>query len=151
MLKENIMFLNIYNRNQTRNNLWADLDKLQEELANSFFKPSSLFEGTPSINLYQNEDEVVVTALVPGLDAESIEMNVVDNHFLLRGIPKKEPNEGYSLVREEINTSEFMRSFDLPFKINSERVEANLKNGVLVVKLPKREEEKAKKITVKSE
>jgi len=145
------MFLNIYNRNQTRNNLWADLDKLQEELANSFFKPSSLFEGTPSINLYQNEDEVVVTALVPGLDAESIEMNVVDNHFLLRGIPKKEPNEGYSLVREEINTSEFMRSFDLPFKINSERVEANLKNGVLVVKLPKREEEKAKKITVKSE
>jgi len=145
------MFLNIYNRNQTRNNLWADLDKLQEELANSFFKPSSLFEGTPSINLYQNEDEVVVTALVPGLDAESIEMNVVDNHFLLKGNPKKEQNEGYTLAREEINTSEFMRSFDLPFKINSERVEANLKNGVLVVKLPKREEEKAKKITVKSE
>jgi HSP20 family protein len=44
-----------------------------------------------------------------------------------------------------------MRSFDLPFKINSERVEANLKNGVLVVKLPKAEEEKAKKINVKSE
>ena len=145
------MFLNIYNRNQTRNNLWADLDKLQEELANSFFKPSSLFGGTPSINLYQNEDEVVVTALVPGYDAESIEMNVVDNRFLLKGNPNKEQNEGYTLVREEINTSEFMRSFDLPFKINSERVEANLKNGVLVVKLPKREEEKAKKITVKSE
>jgi HSP20 family protein len=145
------MFLNIYNRNQTRNNLWADLDKLQEELVNSFFMPSSLFGGTPSINLYQNEDEVVVTALVPGYDAESIEMNVVDNRFLLKGNPKKEQNEGYTLVREEINTSEFMRSFDLPFKINSERVEANLKNGVLVVKLPKREEEKAKKITVKSE
>jgi len=145
------MFLNIYNRNQTRNNLWADLDNLQQELANSFFKPSSLFGGTPSINLYQNSDEVVVTALVPGYDAESIEMNVVDNRFLLKGNPKKEQNEGYTLVREEINTSEFMRSFDLPFKINSERVEANLKNGVLVVKLPKREEEKAKKITVKSE
>jgi HSP20 family protein len=145
------MFLNIYNRNQSRNNLWADLDKLQEELANSFFKPSSLNGGTPSINLYQNADEVVVTALVPGYDAESIEMNVVDNRFLLKGNPKKETNDGYTLVREEINTSEFMRSFDLPFKINSERVEANLKNGVLVVKLPKAEEEKAKKITVKSE
>ena len=145
------MFLNIYNRNQSRNNLWADLDMLQEELANTFFKPSSLFGGTPSINLYQNEEEVVVTALVPGYDAESIEMNVVDNRFLLKGNPKKQANEGYTLVREEINTSEFMRSFDLPFKINSERVEANLKNGVLVVKLPKAEEEKAKKITVKSE
>jgi HSP20 family protein len=145
------MFLNIYNRNHSRNNLWADLDKLQEELANSFFKPSSIYGGTPSINLYQNADEVVVTALVPGYDAESIEMNVVDNRFLLKGNPKKETNEGYTLVREEINTSEFMRSFDLPFKINSDRVEANLKNGVLVVKLPKAEEEKAKKINVKSE
>jgi HSP20 family protein len=145
------MFLNIYNRNQLRNNLWADLDILQEELANSFFKPSSLFGGTPSINLYQNEEEVVVTALVPGYDAESIEMNVVDNRFILKGNPKKQTNEGYTLVREETSISEFMRSFDLPFKINSERVEATLKNGVLLVKLPKAEEEKAKKITVKSE
>lgn len=145
------MFLNIYDRNRTRNNIWADLDQLQEQLAQTFFRPSVLNGGYPSINLYQNEEEVVVTALIPGLDTESLEMNVVENRFLLKGNPKKEPNEGYQLIREEIPTSEFMRSFDLPFKINSDRVEATLKNGVLVVKLPKADEEKAKKITVKTE
>lgn len=147
------MYLNLLDRNRIANSLWADLDRLGDELSAGFLKGSSVnyYRNYPSVNLYQNDEEIVVTALIPGYDSNSIEMSVVDNRFTLKGNPKKESKEGYSPVREEIASSEFMRSFDLPFKINSEKVEATLKNGVLVVKLPKAEEEKAKKITVRSE
>lgn len=147
------MILSYYDRARRGNGLWADLDRWAEELSGGFMKSSSVnqFSQYPPVNLYQNEEEIVVTALIPGYDSTSLEMSVVDNRFTLKGNPKKETKEGLKLVREEIAISEFMRSFDLPFKINSEKVEATLKNGVLVVKLPKAEEEKAKKITVKSE
>jgi HSP20 family protein len=147
------MFITHFDRNRSRTNLWADLDRLQEELSNAFGKGSGVnsYGSYPSVNLYQNEEEVVVTAFLPGIESSELEMSVVDNRFIVKGNPKKETKEGLSLIREEIVGSEFMRSFDLPFKINSERVAANLKNGILTVKLPKAEEEKAKKITVKSE
>lgn len=147
------MILGTYDRMRRANSLWADLDKWAEELSGGLLKTSSVnyYSQYPSVNLYQNDEEIVVTALIPGYDSNSLEMSVVDNRFTLKGNPAKESKDGYTLVREEIASSEFMRSFDLPFKINSERVEATLKNGVLLVKLPKAEEEKAKKITVKSE
>ena len=147
------MFLNIYDRNRIKSGLWADLDRLSEELSNSFMKSSQVnfYSNYPAVNLYQNEEEIVVTTLIPGFDADALEMSVVDNRFTLKGNPKKEKQETTNTIREEIASTEFMRSFDLPFKINSEKVGATLKNGVLVVKLPKAEEEKAKKITVKSE
>lgn len=147
------MFITHFDRNRSRTNLWADLDRLQEELSSAFGKGSGVnsYGSYPSVNLYQNEEEVVVTAFLPGIESSELEMSVVENRFIVKGNPKKETREGLSLIREEIVGSEFMRSFDLPFKINSERVAANLKNGILTVKLPKAEEEKAKKITVKSE
>jgi HSP20 family protein len=147
------MFLNHFDKNRIGANLWADLDRLQEELSTAFGKGSGVnnYGSYPSVNLYQNEEEVLVTAFLPGIDTSDLEMSVVENRFLLKGNPKKESKEGLSVIREELLGSEFMRSFELPFKINSEKVTANLKNGVLAVKLPKAEDEKAKKITVKSE
>ena len=147
------MFLNMVDRNRGKLGLWADLDRLSEELSHSFLKSSQVngYSHYPAVNLYQNEEEIVVTALIPGLTSDTLEMSVIDNRFTIKGNPKKENKEGYTTIREEIASSEFMRSFDLPFKINSEKVGATLKNGVLVVKLPKAEEEKAKKISVKSE
>ena len=147
------MFLNHFDKNRFGINLWADLDCMQEELSSRIMKGNGVnhFDSYPSVNLYQNEEEVFVTAFLPGIDTSDIEMSVVENRFLLKGNPKKEPKEGVSLIREELLGSEFMRSFELPFKINSDRVTANLKNGVLSVKLPKADEEKAKKINVKSE
>ena len=147
------MFLNHFDKNRFGINLWADLDRIQEELSSRIMKGNGVnhYGSYPSVNLYQNEEEVLVTAFLPGIDTSDFEMSVVENRFLLKGNPKKEPKEGVSLIREELLGSEFMRSFELPFKINSDRVTANLKNGVLSVKLPKADEEKAKKINVKSE
>jgi len=153
VLRREEMFLNHFDKNRFGINLWADLDRLQEELSSKIGKDNGVnhYGSYPSVNLYQNEEEVLVTAFLPGIDTSDLEMSVVENQFLIKGNAKKEPKEGLSLIREELLKSEFKRSFELPFKINSDRVTANLKNGVLTVKLPKADEEKAKKITVKSE
>jgi HSP20 family protein len=85
------MFLNHFDKNRIGANLWADLDRLQEELSTAFGKGSGVnnYSSYPSVNLYQNEEEVLVTAYLPGIDTSDLEMSVVENRFLLKGNPKK--------------------------------------------------------------
>jgi len=90
-----------------------------------------------------------VEAELPGLKMSDLEILVTgEDQLSIRGVRKTPSNEGGMWLRQERGLGQFSRLFDLPIGVDVERVEASLKNGVLTIKLPKREDEKPRKITV---
>jgi HSP20 family protein len=105
----------------------------------------------PSINLWQNEEEALLTAELPGVAAEDLDISVVQNSLTLRGTrkgPERKPEETYH--RQERWQGQFVRSLGLPFDVDTEKIEARFQDGVLSIRLPKIEEEKPKKIAIKA-
>ena len=105
----------------------------------------------PPLNVWSNEDEVVVQAELPGFAAEEIDVSVVQNTLTLRGARKPEElKEGESVHRRERWAGKFVRSLEVPFDVDGGKVEAEFKNGVLSIRMPRAEEHKPKKIAVKT-
>lgn len=147
------MYLNNLEK-RIKNSIWSDIDRLQEELANVFFPGgySSYYVSYPPVNLYSNQEQILLTALIPGYEPDAIDISVKDNKITLKGNKKREElAEGVDVHRQEIYNRDFIRSIELPFNVDSNRVEAKYKNGVLYVTLPRVEAEKPRKIQVKLE
>ena len=105
----------------------------------------------PRIDLHQNENNIILTAELPGIKAEDLDISVQDKVITLRG--KREQSDlkkGESWLHQEQSYGEFSRSFRLPYRIDSEKVDAKLKDGVLTLTLPKSEESQTKQIQIKS-
>ena len=105
---------------------------------------------TPAVNVYTKDNDALVTAEVPGYQAGDIDVSVNQNTLTIRGNPGEESAEGRSYHRRERQSGRFVRSLELPFNVNGEAVEAGLHDGVLEITLPRAEEDKVKKITVKT-
>ncbi|APF20506.1 heat shock protein Hsp20 [Caldithrix abyssi DSM 13497] len=107
----------------------------------------------PSVDVKEKDKEIIVTAELPGMDAEDIEINISDDVLTLRGEKReeKEEKEG-NFYRRECSYGSFHRDIPLPAEIDPDKVEAEFKRGVLKVRLPKKpeSERKAKKIEVKT-
>lgn len=104
---------------------------------------------TPSVDIYETPDRVVMKAELPGLTREDIEINVRDNTLSLRGERKFEKDvkeENY--LRIERAYGSFQRSFTLPATIQQDKIKAVFKDGVLEVTLPKAEEARPKQIKI---
>ncbi len=107
--------------------------------------------GFPKVDIADTEKEIVVTANVPGIVPEDISVEVSDGVLSISGQTNKEQKEeskDKKYYRFERESGSFSRSFSLPSKVDEKNIEAETKNGVLVIKLPKIKEEK-KKIPVK--
>ena len=105
----------------------------------------------PAINVKSNEEEVVVMAELPGFAPDDIELAVEANILTLRGSREgEELNEGEAYHRRERWSGRFERAIALPFKVDSARVEAEFSRGELVIKLPRAEAHKPKKIAIKA-
>jgi HSP20 family protein len=106
-------------------------------------------DASPAVNIYSNDEEVLLTAELPGIDLEKLDVSVNGRNVTISGsraaCVEKEGEK--ALLKERADIS-FNRTFTLPFTIDSEKVEADYKNGILSVKLPKVEAEKPKSIKV---
>jgi HSP20 family protein len=104
---------------------------------------------TPAVDIYENNDDVVVKAELPGVEKDQISVEVKDGILSLRGERKfeKEVKEE-SYHRIERSYGSFQRSFSLPVTVNQEKVTARFQDGVLEVRLPKKEQAKPKQIQV---
>jgi HSP20 family protein len=105
----------------------------------------------PAMNVWTSENSAIVTAELPGVNTENIDISVEDELLTLRG--NREPDEleeGMKFHRRERRYGAFARTFRLPFSIEANAVEATFKNGVLSITLPRAEAEKPKRIEVKS-
>lgn len=106
----------------------------------------------PATNLWVSEDNAVVTAEIPGIGSDDLEISVIKDTLTLRGSRKAEElNEGESYHRRERWSGQFTKTLGLPFAVESDKVEARFSKGVLFISLPRAEAEKPRKISVKSE
>jgi HSP20 family protein len=139
----------------------TDMDRLFEEFRNewenTFLMPRTWATDLvrqPLIDLADNGREYVVKAELPGINKDDLNIEVTENGIEISGETKSEEKEedkdrGY--IRRERRYSKFYRSLPLPENILTDKAEADLKDGVLTVKLPKAAplEKKAKKLPVK--
>ena len=131
------------------------MDRLQNEMNRLFENhyPARLRRapGYPAMNVWNNEDGLIVTAEVPGVSPEDIEVSVVGETLTLSGVRKPdELNEDSRYHRQERGYGKFNRSLQLPFPVDITQVEATFKHGVLSITMPRAEEDKPRKIAVKS-
>jgi HSP20 family protein len=105
----------------------------------------------PSLDLAETDSNVEVRMDIPGMEAKDIDIQVNGNLLTISGERKEEREEkGKTFHRIERRVGSFSRSLTLPCQVKEDAVDAQYKNGLLTVKLPKTEEAKSKKITVKS-
>lgn len=104
----------------------------------------------PPVDIYEVDGELVLKAELPDMNREAIDVTVENNTLTIRG-ERKLDNEikQENFHRVERAYGSFMRTFSLPPTVDAGRIEAEYKNGVLTVKLPMREEAKARQIDVK--
>ena len=138
---------------------FRDLSAIQERmnqifedaLARSRGREEGLRTGmwTPAVDIYENNDSVVVKAELPGVERDQISVEVKDGILTLRGERKfeKEVKEE-SYHRIERSYGNFQRSFSLPVSVEQDEVTARFKDGVLEVILPKKEQARPKQIQV---
>jgi HSP20 family protein len=106
----------------------------------------------PLLNVRQIENAYVVTAEIPGIKTEDLEIKIDGDTLTLKGERRPyETGEGASYHRRERATGTFQRSLTLPAKIDSEAVTANYKDGVLTITLQKEKAAVPKQITVTTE
>ena len=104
----------------------------------------------PKVNVYEYDDKVGIVAEIPGLDKKQLEVSVEEGVLTISGDKHSAfENEGAKVLRRELKQSSFKRQFELGELLDGENIEANFKDGILSVSVPKLEPEKPKKHTVK--
>jgi HSP20 family protein len=104
---------------------------------------------TPSVDIKETENELVLRADLPGVEEKDIDIKVEDGTLTLKGERKfEEKKEGEGYHRIERSYGSFVRCFSLPDSVESDKAEAQYKNGVLTVTLPKKEVAKPRNIKV---
>jgi len=131
-------------------NLRDDLDTLLDlPFWNTSSRQSQLFSGwTPSLDLYQNNDNIVAVVELPGMRKEDIEISLQDGTLTISGERKEERGTEDGATRTERYTGKFRRSITLPTRVDANKVNATYKDGILTVTLPKAEEAKPKQIQI---
>jgi len=102
----------------------------------------------PPAEIYESDEELVFLLELPGFDRKSVNISFENGQLTFSGERKEEEQEGRSYHRNERWYGHFERSFQLPISVDSEKISANLQNGILKVVVPKKEEAKARQITV---
>ena len=137
---------------------FRDLRSLQEEVNRLFstnltrsFGDESIGRGawSPSVDIYENKEQIVLEAELPGMKQEDFDLSVENNVITLRGerrFEKTDDSDNYHRVERSYGS--FTRSFTLPQSVSAEGAKAEYSNGVLRVTLPKREEAKSRRIEV---
>ncbi len=143
---------------------WGELDRWFDRMVEdmwrrpfpSLFGRESLLPASmlalraPSLDVYEEKDDVVVKAELPGMKKEEIEVTVSGDVVTIKGEKKQEEEvKEKDYYRRERTYGSFSRSVALPSEVKGDQVKASFKDGVLEVRMPKTEEAKAKAVTVK--
>lgn len=137
---------------------WAsEMSRLHEEMNRLFdrWPTNGMRSGGraeyPPLNLWEDDDVLYVETELPGFEQNDVEIFVNgDNQLSLKGERRPPELENATWHRQERGHGSFHRVVDLPHYVDSERVAAEFKNGVLTITLPKREESKPRRIEVKA-
>ena len=106
------------------------------------------FFRQPLSDIKETENEIIASVELPGIDKEDIQLTAIENNLTIKvdkKTEKREQEENY--IRSERSRTGFYRSMTLPSKIKPEKIKAKYKNGILTIKIPKKEK-KSKKIKI---
>lgn len=128
-------------------------EEMQDLISRTFGDEGDLWSAdriTPSLDLAEADNALEVRMDIPGMEPKDIDIQVNANVLTVSGERKEEREEkGKTYHRVERRVGAFSRSVTLPCPVREDAVDAQYKNGILTIKLPKTEEAKARKITVK--
>ena len=141
--------------------MFRDLMQLQNRM-NRLFDESypqrrqeeDFFSGpwTPAVDIYEKQDAIVLKADLPDMKPDDIDIRIENNTLTLHGerkFEKEVKEENFHRIERSYGT--FTRSFALPHTVTSEDIEANYKNGVLSITIPKKEESRPRQIKISPE
>jgi len=116
------------------------------------FWPEELEAGFPAVDIFEDADNVVVKAEIPGVSKENLDVNITDEAITIRGEKKKEEKvEEKNYYRYERSYGSFQRTLPLPAEVQSDKAKAKFSNGVLEITLPKTPEARKKEVKVRIE
>ena len=115
----------------------------------SFFESATTSTGIyPPVNIFEKEGDLVLVAELPGVKKKDLNIEVKGNTLRLSGGRTIEYGKDISYHRKERNSTKFDRTLKLPYNIESDKVKAEYKDGLLVVSLSRAESDKPKQITI---
>ena len=145
--------------NLVRWNPWREMSTLQNRISRFFDEPlfnPAWFEEDfemgswhPAVDMYDNDDSIVIKAELPGVDKKDVSIDVKDRVLTLKGERNHEnevKEENY--YRKERSYGKFQRMFTLPAEVDPDKINAEFKDGLLKIEIPKPEEHKPKAITI---
>jgi HSP20 family molecular chaperone IbpA len=103
----------------------------------------------PCTDIYEREDAIVVLADMPGVGPDAVDVDLEGDELTIRGRVDEGSIEGHELTYAEYESGDFERRFRVYGRIDADKIDATIKNGVLQVILPKSKEAQPQKITVK--
>lgn len=138
-------------------NLRRDIDRAFEEFgiaqpaSRVAFLPGQGPRRYPLINLLEDKENIYIEALTPGVDPQSLDVSVLRNRLTLSGEKVRIAAEvrPEAFHRSERASGKFVRTFDLPVEVDEARIQAEYKNGLLIVTLPKAEKAKPRQVSVR--
>jgi len=125
--------------------LRRELDRLFGDLERA---PSFAAANAPAVTFADTGEALTLRAELPGVSEKDFDISVTANVLTVKAARKAEAPEGYATHRRERQSFSFTRSYELPSRVDPEKVQASLKQGVLTVTLPKVAEAQAKRVTV---
>ena len=140
---------------------FRDLNSLQERMNRLFEdanrgwradEPSATTSCSPAVDIYETESEIIVQAEVPGMERKDIELTLENNVLTLKGerrFEKEGKDENYHRIERSYGS--FSRAFSIPAMVDEKKIQADYKEGVLAIILPKKEKARAKQINITSE
>jgi HSP20 family protein len=131
---------------------FAEMRRLQDEVNRLFsshqLTPSASF---PPVNAFANEDGIALSAQLPGVEQDDLDISVFRDTLTLRGKRQPATDQRQAYHRRERGHGEFVRNISLPFSVDPDRVEATVQNGVLRLSLHRPEQDKPKRIKISAQ
>ena len=132
---------------------WGEMDRLLREMNDVFSslehsKNRQIRKDFPLINMWGNENEVILEAELPGIDPEKLNIHALEDMISIEGKRDEDIEKEMNFHRQERRMGSFKRVFQLPYQVEPEKVEAKYEKGILRITLPRSEENKPKKISV---
>ena len=142
----------------THRNPWQEIDQLTNRLSRMFDTndwpgPSSSGQWVPPVNVEETADELRLTAELPGLGRDDVEIELENNVLTVRGEKTQERPEDVEERRFHVwerRYGSFQRSFTLPRTVQGDRIGADFEDGILTIRMPKAPEAKGRRIEIGS-
>ena len=129
---------------------FAEVRRLQDEM-DGWLGATGRTGFTPAVDIYEDKESISVRAELAGMKAEDVHVSVENNVLTLRGerkLEREDQKQGYHRIERAYGA--FTRSFALPQLVDAEKIHAEMKDGVLTLRLPKKGEPQPRRVEIKA-